>query len=115
MISGAMLNMENALSAIRTFAPERTSTSCRIFRLRSMATSSTTKQGEATRLASKFLNVLAAICSDKVESRLFDDLPGQAVGIHIGHERIGIHLLDIPHTGLGPFLLEHQLGADHCR
>src|SRR5688572_20420006 len=111
MISGAMLNIENALRAIRTLAPERCSTSCRIFRFRSTATSSTTKQGDGTRLASKFLNVVAAIFSDKVESRLFDNLPWQAVNVHVRHERIGIHLLDIPHAGFGPLLLEHQFGA----
>ncbi len=61
----------------------------------------------------------AAICgawaSDKVEVRIFDDFPRQAVHVHRRHKGIGIHLLDVPDAGALPLAFQHHLRADHRR
>src|SRR5690606_25385017 len=80
--------------------------------------SSTTKQGEGTLAGSKEPKVSAAmggspVVSDKVEVRIFDDFPRQAMLVHRFHEWIGIHLFHVPHACALPLTLEHHLGADH--
>jgi hypothetical protein len=51
---------------------------------------------------------------NQIKARLFNHLERQAVFIHIVHEWIGIHLLDIEYTRFHPLAFYHHLRANHC-
>src|SRR5690606_23707520 len=123
MTRGARLNIEKAFRASSTRAPDSCCTRSSTLRLRSTATSSTTKQGDGTLRGSKPAKVSAlgtwdmgsSAGSGEVEARFHDHLPGQSVVVQIRHEGIGVHLFHVPHTGLHPLAFQHHLGADHGR
>src|SRR6056297_4115185 len=124
--------MENALSALNIRAPERSPTSASALRLASIAISSTTKQGDGTRVRSNWRNAPASpacvciicvmpicpfitACSERDRSVQLMNLPRQAMRVQHVHEVIRIELLHVPDAGLAPIAFQHLRRADHRR